>query len=968
MDSGVSRVQVSDDDTGTLRQAEPAKRPPPEAAPPKAQAPDLHLEFISDVQRRIVMEPHRIKLVNGCAGSRKTDTIVKLGIHHMQTRQHNILFLTLVSSITHELKCRMESILGIEVPRVGISNHYVGEWRGCTLSIANYDAFVHRQLEELGMTEELQTMGDCHDWKTRQLYEATCDGRHGALVMKNGVRADFVLVDEFQDMDPVKAKILTNVLKNNPDTWGIAVGDMVQSVFPRAVSTDLALGHPMNIWKSTLHPAVYHIETCYRCPAAHIELTSHILGEYYDRYGVPRMVPASGDRVNRPVIFTHDKVSKNQSAYAVAAQVCAGIRELFHQDGTLRPEDVAVIMKKSNSNHVFEQLKPMLGKLYRELGYVITAPHHSPAATANISADASGATPDASGGSHRPHDSDAVIHFETRGDGYHNSIDWGKARGRTVMLSIHGDKGKGHRVVFFLGVSHRSLPSENNVFKTQELIDVSLLNVGLTRSTEYLFVGFTHDSPSRYLVLSNEDLDRHAYLAWDAPRWSYHPDAEDTDFVEYMDHAPPSPYREAIIRMNAAWRALSNAVQLPDFNRQIRTQPLMCPDKDMLRIRDDIAKDMATEFEGIFSSPDMKPDVTCFGKRFKPKSHVSEDMIPMLGIMGELLVYRQLQLEHNDTFLKKTFAGIVAQEHVVYSDDDRILNIVCDFALNQMVRDMELWQYTLRQILNAHSGFFEQDEKVRGFFRGLAAYKDRPVTVLSSVFGSITFRKQLRMFLGKTESRSVPTRVFWNIALCFNELCESMRRPCVLLHFNRFNENIDGLHDNISAFCKDHLPVARIKQLQFQAAHRLLEKEMDENVLQDQFGFVNHEHLDADRYQRGYVYGIVGKSDILDPAEGGHVFELKTSGRVDLSREWSSQALLYCCVPCGVHDPSSVSGVAPLFAQKFTVVNLMSGILHQYAVPGWIQPRELIEKVFTKYGFHENMAAGLLRKMLHSTA
>ena len=45
-------------------------------------------------------------------------------------------------------------------------NHYVGEWRGCKFSIANFDAFVHRQLEELGMGEELATRGDCHDWKT----------------------------------------------------------------------------------------------------------------------------------------------------------------------------------------------------------------------------------------------------------------------------------------------------------------------------------------------------------------------------------------------------------------------------------------------------------------------------------------------------------------------------------------------------------------------------------------------------------------------------------------------------------------------------------------------------------------------------------------------------------------------------------------------------------------------------------
>jgi AAA domain len=896
------------------------------------------MDFISETQRRIVTDPHRVKLVNGCAGSRKTDTIVKLGLHHVLSKKHNILFLTLVSSITHELKCRMESLLGTSIPRVGTSNHYVGDHQGCTISIANFDAFVHRQLEDLDLGDDLRTNGDCHDWKTRTLHQATLDGRHARLVMKNGVEADFVLVDEFQDIDPLKAKILTNILRANRGLYGIAVGDMVQSVFPRAVSADLALGHPMNVWRSALDPEVYNISTCYRCPKAHIDFVECLLGEYYVRYGVPVMTAYSSDVKNRPVLFTHDRVTKNHGAYSIAAQVCAALRVLFRHDATLRPDDVAVIMKKSNNNHVFEQLKVMLEKLYGEdLGF----PPQS------------------------------ITHFETRGDGYHNSIDWGRAAGKTVLLSVHGDKGKGHRVVFFPGVSHKSIPCENNVFKTQELIDVSLLNVGLTRSTEYLFVGFTADSPSRYIVQRAGRLEESAYTAWSAPAWSVLRDQDDA--IEYLEHlAPPAPYREAITAMNSAWGTLSEMSQLPDFDRELRAAPLMCPDKDVLRVMEDASKDMTTAFESLFNHPEFQPRVTTFGKRFSPRTPLDEATLPMLGIMGELLVYRALHVAHGDTFLKKTFACVMSQDHIRFTDDDRVLNIVSDMCLNQYTRDLDLWKYMLKKVLKTHSGLMERDEALSGFFRSLLSTQDRPVTVLSSVFASGAFRKQLRVFLGKTESRRIPTRVFWNVALCFNELCESMRRPCVLLHFNGFNDNIDRLHDNISEFCRLRLD-DRIKSLAFQAQHKLLVKEQDHEVLETRYGFVNHEHLDANRYTHGYMFGMAGKSDILDrgggekgeenninnnnnpnninKSSGTVVYELKTSARVDISKEWIAQALIYACVPAAPAD---------MPASRFAIVNILSGAMYEFDMPEWLKPPDILTSVFEHYGFSPDMIERLL--------
>lgn len=878
------------------------------------------IEYISRVQQSIVTDQVRVKLVNGCAGSRKTDTIVKLGAYHVITKRHNVLFLTLVSSITHELKCRLESLLGIEIPKVGISNHYIGEYMGCKISIANFDAFVHRQLETLGLDEELSIKGDCHDWKTRTLCDATHNFLHTDFYMKDGTKADMVLVDEFQDMDPLKAKILVNILKHNQDKFGIAVGDMVQSVFPKAVSTDLAIGHPMNIWKSSLNPAVYHIETCYRCPRAHVQFVSSLLGEYYDKYAVPLMVSHDVDDINKPVVFTHDRISKNQGAYAIACQVSSAIRELFRHDDTLKPRDVAIIMKKSNSNHVFEQLKIILNKTYQVMGF----------------------------------EADSIIHFETRGDGYHNSIDWSKADKKTVLLSIHGDKGKGHKVVFFLGLTHKSIPSENNVFKTAELIDVSLVNVALTRSTKYLFVGFTYDSPSRYLCQKSDNLHDNAYIAWNSHDWCVMPDST-RDAVDYLPGAPPTPYREVILAMNQSWASSTNTSEhIPNFGREMRITPLMCPDKDIIRVRDDIARDLSSTFETLFCREDMKPVVTEFGEKSKFKSVIQEDMMPMIGIMGELLVYRYMHLHHAESFLRKTFSCIMSHDHVEYTDDDRILNIVTDFGINQLVRDIDAWKYMVRQIFSIYSSFFEKDEGIRLFF-GKLLVADRPVVVLSSVFSTKAFRQQLRVFLGKTESPKIPTRVFWNMALCFNELCESLRRPCVLLHFNRFHENIDNLHQNVYKFCKMYL-APKASTICFQANHRIIEKEENPDVLGNKFGFVNHEDLDADRYQRGYMYGIIGRSDIVDTDSGGMVYELKTSGRVDMSREWIAQALVYCCLPC-------FSPNMPNLPISFTVVNLLNGIAYAYKVPEWFDNKVMIESILKEYKYHSEMIGKIIQKL-----
>lgn len=55
------------------------------------------------------------------------------------------------------------------------------------------------------------------------------------------------------------------------------------------------------------------------------------------------------------------------------------------------------------------------------------------------------------------------------------------ATGHTVLLSIHGEKGRGHRLVILFDISAEVLPTKDRAGRAQELVDVSLLNVALSR-------------------------------------------------------------------------------------------------------------------------------------------------------------------------------------------------------------------------------------------------------------------------------------------------------------------------------------------------------------------------------------------------------------------------------------------------------------------------------------------------------
>ena len=100
----------------------------------------------------MLMNEMRI-LITGCAGSHKTDTLIKACIKQINKNVVPVLFLTLVSSVTVEIKERLEKYLDIKIEKQGSSNHYLGMYKESDICISNFDAWIHLMLEDQSENE-----------------------------------------------------------------------------------------------------------------------------------------------------------------------------------------------------------------------------------------------------------------------------------------------------------------------------------------------------------------------------------------------------------------------------------------------------------------------------------------------------------------------------------------------------------------------------------------------------------------------------------------------------------------------------------------------------------------------------------------------------------------------------------------------------------------------------------------------
>lgn len=768
--------------------------------------------FCSEQQRQIVMCEDRRLFINGVAGSRKTDTLIKLS-YKLLSRGLNVLIITLVGSVTVEIRDRLQELVGRTFDRTG--SHYLLQHpdSGASVEIANYDAFIHKQLQVCGEKTVIQQYGDCFQEKVQILYDKyVADGTHNKFHMCNNSIADALFMDEFQDIEPLKARVLTDMINfsdaaadSRKKMYAVAAGDFLQSIFDHAIQPDDL--HPMDVWRKELSPRMFTLSKCFRCPRSHVHLANAVLSPFYAKYGLPTMEPHSTDDDHEPVIMLCPPFTQNNLSSIIAVQVRKTIDKLFDIDPEITPSDIAIIMGRTNANPVFKQLEYELGELYTRRGK----------------------------------GQDKIKVFETRGDGYSMSIDWAKAQGRTVMLSIHGDKGKGHKVVFFLGCSEGCIPKDVRLFTEKSLVDESLMNVALTRSTRWLFIGVTQQKPSRFIRDVGPSLSNLAVLSWQPDTWTrgwHHTvcDAMNDNVWTINLHDPVPQY----------------------VDRFYLSTKIIAPDKFRIRVKDDIAHSF--EHPKVLAPlyPWRNVDVTRFGKKIQTFS-VSDDQLPLWGTMCELI------FSSNDM-------SFMLGPNVLYTDNHTVLNIAQDEGLNRiLLNDPTGMAYhaTLSKLVKDQAHPFFADH----------------VQASTSSGAKFIVPSVLKKYTHECAGTSDSGNTFWNLAIMYEIVFSPLRNPVIHKEFDRFKNDtrfemdVNRIKENVAAFKK----VFKEKIQNVQRAYTLSINENDPIVLEE-MGVVDRKSVNL---------GIDGVSDF--ETETG-VYEIKAPVGQKFNNRWVIQPLMYACM------------------------------------------------------------------------
>ena len=812
--------------------------------------------FCSDEQRAVVLSDDQYILLNGCAGSRKTDTLVRVCMRH-HAAGRNVLIITLVGSVTVELRERLESSLpGCTFTKAG--NHYMYEpdGGGACVEIANYDAMLHTQLAA-HRDPVLMRYGACFTRKAAVMLDKYVrTGEHRMFLMRNGREADVLLMDEFQDLPPSKARILTGVLLAHGGMHAMAAGDRVQSIFDHTFEEGQP--HPMDIWRDDLGAAYFRMTKCFRCPRAHVRLVNRLLAPHTGDFELPPMEAASDDDFHRPLLFACPNENSNHTAHAIAWQVCGVLAELrAGPEPDLRPEDVAIIMPRSNRNPVFHQLVAGLEHLYASWG---------------LGTDGT------------------VALFETRGDNFVRPIDWSLARGRTVLLSVHGDKGKGHRIVFFLGLSEGVVPSAGRLFTNRELVDVSLLNVGLTRSTRWLFVGVSRDRPSRYVRNAAQagDLHEHCALAWRA-------DAEEEGGVyARLAAACMRPFEHLPEGSGEPWFGYPRYV----------THRVNAPARLMAQVREDVSTLYEHPSDVAPGYPWRDVEVVRFGR--PAVLPLPEERLAVYGVMGELIFQREYCLRRGRMdVLREELGFLLDPKAVVFTRSERLLNILRDERFNLVIAPLPPTAFA------AHVEQLLARYKDRMGARALSELRrvrdlNRPVRVAPAFLAQEGVAADLAAFLGDGPTHDLPPRAHWNAALAFSALYDAIAAHGVAKWLGDFDLDTSQLVANAEALYE--ALGDRAADLRFHTPYHLCATEWNKDTLDDMGVFDDCAHL-----------GIRGQSDFeTDTA----VFEVKcprpSGGATDVSSAWVIQALMYMCLNTERH------------VTEINVVDLTNGVWYRY--------------------------------------
>lgn len=819
-----------------------------------------------------------IKLINGSAGTRKTELLIEFVIDKITKNQnYNILILSLVGSVCDEIKNRIENKINKKFEKISMSNHFILNHNSNMIEITNFDAWVNYELIKRNV-HNLNKISTMYDMKVEILNELIKDNKPVQFNIFSNNTANCILIDEVQDFDPLRINLLLNYVNKikyiqNDQLSLLVFGDFLQTIFEKSIQPYSS--HPINQFNRIPHKKIYLTQN-YRSPLGHINFLNKITEDIRCNYCLPDITTTNTDKINKPFLFSHPYMSTNSSAQIVALQTCLIINILL-ENKLVKPKDIAIFMRKSSDQMVFEQLKLNLTNLYLKFGY-----------------------------------NNKIIHFQSQTNKY-ESTDWSKSKNKTILSSIHAMKGKERKVIFFLGLSRGSIPSTdyyNHSFNDKLIYD-SLLNVGLSRSTKYLFVGFTKEEPSYYLSKMHNDtnLEDYAYLSWKH---------------ENIKH---SPYDQIATELYNFWLCLQKN-KYPNFEIKLRNEILDIPTKAIYSIKTDLSTKY-TDYKKLFGINDTNL-MYKFGNKIKFNCMLNDDLYTIIGIMGELIL-----LKHLDPYLIKSYFHLYITNKVYFTDDEELLNMVVDLNLNNL-ESYDEWNKNYFIIKNR----FNLDNLIPN-------HKfNNKFFILSKAMETNSFKSSINNVIINNNIKDIKPIDFWNCSLLWNELKQTVRKPHLYLFIDYFNEDLSMLYENIENYTKK---INKDAMFSYDEKHYLLNTITNKDILQS-LNFIDTETFDKDIYQNGYTYGIYGKSDLYD-VNSSTIIEIKTSHCNYIKPEWITQALLYYLLENKV-------GVI----KKVRLVNLLQGIEYVYdeSFLEQINKKDILIKLLTDLKFNSKLVELLL--------
>lgn len=829
----------------------------------------IHLDCIFEKQGEIVQSNAPFKCLSGVAGSLKTNTLVlqviwdainfskldrndivykKTKYGKEQTIKLNNLDLsklnvchgcinTLTGSVTEEIKKRLEFKLTIKFMKSG--SHYIYRRNTVSIDISSMDGFIHTQLSHMNHPI-LNERGDYYDEKVDLLIKDI--DKLETIRSKNGVKCSHIYSDEFQDMKLNRVELLSIICDTRFNIKMSIYGDILQTIYSHSIKGTSI--HPILDWCSKTNAARFNTDICFRCPPSHLKLLSYIFNQsiygcetVYNKYNVLEIKPSKEEiTINeKPIMFTHPPTSRNLDSDIIGKQIANAIKVIMEYDESVKPGDIAILMKKCNENTVFYKVRENLDKLYKTMGY-----------------------------------EEHTHMFETKVDGSHEKIDWRNISDennelmKTIMISIHGDKGMDHKVVVFLGLTEGSLPMENNLYKAEELTEISCLNVALTRSTKYLLIGMSSNKPSRYI----KDI-----VKLDIPQkklavctWYDKDDAELTDFQKNIKNEIVKPWRQSNPQKDKFPVPRGNYLNKPIYT------PINCIISP---------SEVYEEFNEPARYVDFEKKLLLDTKCKQEWNCHNKSMFPVIGLFGELLFMKQLLKdkgrEYHENNIKKCVTQIFNDEHIFYTSDDNTMNVVTDSGLNKKTFNRIT---VVKEIISEN----KNNEIYKNTIKELSTFLRSGKKYILPKYLKGKMKKSIDIFVNyDTEIDNRIIIHIWNISLMKSILESKIYKTNLQLYIGT-----PPVYDieNLIYNCNEIIEMLKLKNCSFQKGHTLT-KEIRDKDINIKLGLPPNSNI---------TYGIHGKSDIVD-CDNSSVLDIKTPIGDTFSNGWVSQIIAYLVTP-----------------------------------------------------------------------